>query len=370
MSSTRLTYRRAPYGTEFLGEGASSIVFKSIEVETGKTVALKMSRVSTRVGRPTLQHETRIIRLLKGHASIPCVHAYGQLGHFKYMAMEILGPSVAKQQKKNGARTEVIEPGAQLAGLEHIHSLGILHRDIKHESLLCGLDDSTIKIIDFGLSKPISHGPPNKYDPLKDCKTLVGSPYWASLHSHNGVDLAPRDDLESLAYIALFLLLGHLPWKPRSRLEPRVRSQEIIRLMKSSCSGKGLSSGFPVEFGDLLDYSCSIDFDQLPDYRSFRRLFTALPEAMSDGPLDWSPCDPQTTTCILDEPQLDIPGFDENSDPDDDDYAFAAENSYFEMDISMLERQRERDKDLLPVERELYLDSCTPLIVQVGRESC
>ncbi|PBK84413.1 kinase-like protein [Armillaria gallica] len=185
-----------------------------------------MSRVSKRVKQPTLQHETRILQLLKGHASLPCVHAYGQFEHFEYMAMEILGPRVAEQQKKNGARTSlmlttvILIIDQALAGLEYIHSLGILHRDIKPENLLCTLDDSTIKIIDFGLSKPISHGPPNKYDPLKDRKTLVGSPYWASLRSHNGVDLAPRDVLESLAYITLFLLHGHLPWKPRPHLEP------------------------------------------------------------------------------------------------------------------------------------------------------
>ncbi len=133
---------------------------------------------------------------------------------------------------------------------------------------------------------------------------------------------------------------------------------------------KDLSSGFPVEFGDLLDDSRSLDFDQLPDYRSFRRLFAALDEGISDGPLNWTPWDPQTMICILDDPQLDIPSLDEDSDPDDDDYAFAAEDSYFEMDISIWERQKERDKDLtLPLEREVYLDSCTPLIVQVGRES-
>ncbi len=141
--------------------------------------------------------------------------------------------------------------------------------------------------------------------------------------------------------------------------------------MKSSCSGKELSSGFPVELGDLLDYSRFIDFDQLPDDLSLRRLFAALDEGISDGPLDWTSCDPQTTTCILDDPQLDIPGLDQDSDPDDDDYAFAVEDSYFEMDISIWERQRERDKDLtLPIEQEVYLDSCTPLIVQVGCESC
>ncbi len=122
--------------------------------------------------------------------------------------MEILGPTVAEQQKNHPGtglmlqtviqivdqavreflkcELEITDGDAQLAGLEDIHSHGILHRDIKLENLLCALGHSTIKIIDFGISKPISHAPPNKYDPLKDRKTIVGSPYWASLNSHNG----------------------------------------------------------------------------------------------------------------------------------------------------------------------------------------
>ncbi|PBK65319.1 kinase-like protein [Armillaria solidipes] len=348
-------------------------------LESGRTVALKMSRVSTRVKRPILQHESHILQLLKGHASISAVYAYGP------------NTGIAEQQKKNGPGTglmlktvirimdhvagemrirasEVTEPDTQLAGLEHIHSLGIVNQNIKPENLLYGLDDSTIKIINFEISKPISHGPPSKYDPLKDRKTIMWSLYWASLNSNNGVDLAPREDLESLAYIALFLIRGHFPWKPRPRLESQLRSQEIIWIMKSSCSGKDLSSGFPVEVGDLLDYSCPLDFNQLPDYETSRRIFAGLTEGISDGPLDWSPCDSQTTTCVSDERQLNIPGLDEDDDPDDDDYAFVGENSNFEMDISMWERQREWDEDLsLPIEREVYLDSCTPPIVQVRR---
>ncbi|KAK0436246.1 putative casein kinase-1 hhp1 [Armillaria borealis] len=289
-----------------------------------------MSRVSSRVKRPILQHETRILQLLKGQV-IPVLYAYGQLEHFEYMAMEILGPSVAEQKKKidpgTGLMLKTVISIGSSAGLEHIHSHGILHRNVKPENILCGLDDSTIKIIDFGISKPISHGPPSKYDPLNDRKTIVGSPYWASLNSHNGVCLGPRDDLESLAYIALFFLRGHLPWKPRSGLESQLRSQEIIWLMKSSCSGKYLSSGFPVEFSDLLDYSRSLIFDQLPDYETFRLSFTSFAEGLK-------------------EPRFEIPGEDDVYVTDDADYAFLEEDSYCEWDLDIWERQMERDKDL------------------------
>ena len=82
------------------------------------------------------------------------------------------------------------EARLQLSGLQHIHSLGIVHRDIKPENLLCSLDDeSTIKIIDFGIAKPLSGCRPNKYDPLAERRQIVGSLYWASLNSHNGIGL-------------------------------------------------------------------------------------------------------------------------------------------------------------------------------------
>jgi predicted Ser/Thr protein kinase len=51
------------------------------------------------VKRPTLQHETRVLQYVKGQAAIPTVYGYGQLEHFEYMAMELLGPSIVERQK-------------------------------------------------------------------------------------------------------------------------------------------------------------------------------------------------------------------------------------------------------------------------------
>ncbi len=80
-------------------------MFEATELASEKIKALEISCVSTRVKRPIFQHKTRILQLLKGHDSIPVVDAYGQLEHFEYMAMEILGPSVAEQQQKNNPAT-------------------------------------------------------------------------------------------------------------------------------------------------------------------------------------------------------------------------------------------------------------------------
>jgi predicted Ser/Thr protein kinase len=78
-------------------------VYKVTEEGSGRPVALKKSRVSRTVKRPTLRHEARTLQFLKGHPAIPAVYGYGHLEHFEYMAMEPLGPSVAEQQKDGAA---------------------------------------------------------------------------------------------------------------------------------------------------------------------------------------------------------------------------------------------------------------------------
>jgi hypothetical protein len=179
------------------------------------------------------------------------------------------------------------------------------------------------------------------------------------------VDLAPRDDIESLALVALFLLRGNLPWKPRPRLESQLRSQEIVQLMKLGCSGPILSTGFPNEFGEVLTYSRSLKFDQLPDHGAVRRSFASLAERIGhspdSGPLDWTPCYPQTTNLILDEPEVSIPEEDDDNSHDD-----LGEDSYYGMDIDIWERQGERNKDVtLSAKQEAELDIITLPIVEV-----
>jgi predicted Ser/Thr protein kinase len=51
------------------------------------------------VKRSTLRHETRVLQLLKGQDAIPAVYGYGQLDHFEYISMELLGQSLAELQK-------------------------------------------------------------------------------------------------------------------------------------------------------------------------------------------------------------------------------------------------------------------------------
>ncbi|KAM6494724.1 Protein kinase-like domain containing protein [Amanita muscaria] len=285
------TYRLA----RILGSGTYGLVFKAVEAKSGRTVALKKSRVSQRLNRTIIRYESRILHLLQGHPAIPAIYGYGQLPHFEYLAMELLGPSVKDCATGPVAVITVVRVVLQmLSALEHIHKHGFVHRDIKPENVLSSLTDpSRIVLIDFGISRRIKPAPPTRYDPLKESRYIVGTLHWASLNAHDGIDLGPRDDLESLAYVVFFLLRGNLPWRISGSHNESIKSRmRRIRASKAAASGDKLGASFPTEFGYLLDCGRRLEYDQMPDYAELKRWFTDLNRCVGDmdaeGPLDWS----------------------------------------------------------------------------------
>lgn len=110
--------------------------------------------------------------------------------------------------------------------------------------------------------------------------------------SRHRIALSARDDFESLAYVALDLLRGDLPWGYRPWLEPRKIAMEEVRTSKRSHTAEYLGAGFPPEFSSLLTYSRSLQFNQFPDYDSLTAQFTALGQRLGlrpDSALDWTP---------------------------------------------------------------------------------
>ncbi|EIM89246.1 kinase-like protein, partial [Stereum hirsutum FP-91666 SS1] len=253
-----------------IGKGGFSRVFRGTDMGCGRAVALKKSRCSLVIKKPHLRHESRILQLLQSHPAIPAIYGYAHLPHFEYLAMELLGESVSDLQPdgtKIAPKTVVSVVLQTMSALQHIHKLGIVHRDIKQGNLMCSLNDpSRIKLIDFGISRMFYEGEPKRRDPATKGYKMVGTLDWASLNAHDGIALSARDDFESLAHVALDLLRGDLPWGYRPWLEPRRIAQEEVRASKRSHTAESLGAGFPPEFSSLLTYSRSLRFNQLPDY--------------------------------------------------------------------------------------------------------
>ena len=72
----------------------------------------------------------------------------------------------------------------------------------------------------------------------------------------------------------------------------------------------------------MLTYSHSLKFGQVPEYGVVRRSFASLAEglgySLDSGPLDWTPCYPQTANLILNDLEVSLPNEDDDEDDSED----------------------------------------------------
>jgi casein kinase I family protein HRR25 len=95
-------------------------------------------------------------------------------------------------------------------------------------------------------------------------------------HSDPLSDLNPRDDLESLAFVLLYLLRGNLPWHKLCDAGTALARIPQIRSKMLSWNGTRLAGGYPSVFGELLEYARQLSFDDPIDYERFRAAFDKL----------------------------------------------------------------------------------------------
>ena len=127
-----------------------------------------------------------------------------------------------------------------------------------------GRHANLVYIIDFGLSKEFRDPTTHMHIP---CNTGLGSTRtnnFASVNNHLGIELKRCNDLESLAYILIFLFCGFLPWQG---------SQNDILTLKLEITSHVMFEKLPVEIQSLLQYSQSLSFKAEPNYDQFYYLF-------------------------------------------------------------------------------------------------
>ena len=260
-----------------LGEGAFGDVYLGQAIENNQYVALKVE--PRKIAKPILESEAFLLYSISG-LGIPEVKSFGKVKNYTILVEPLLGKSlfdIFAENHKNMSLEDVCLIGKQVIDrIEWVHSKYIVHRDIKPDNFLIGKKDpNVIYIIDFGLSKKYRSSTTNKHIRFGFTGKLTGTVRFASANALRGGEQSRRDDIESIGYMLVYFMKKRLPWQGVTGAKKMERYLKIYK-MKKNTTPEDLCSGLPPEMTEYMKYAKKLEFEQQPDYKYLRKLFSKM----------------------------------------------------------------------------------------------
>ena len=265
-----------------IGEGSFGKIYLSHNINTGEKFALKLE--NRNITPSLLEQEAYILCYLKGEG-IPFIKSFGISTEFNVLVMELLGKSLEylfeKKNNKFSLKTVCMLGIQMITRLQYIHNKHILHRDIKPDNFIMGLDNNSWKVylIDFGLSKKYRSSRTLKHIKFAEHRKLIGTARYASINALAECEQGRRDDMEALGYVLMYFLKGNLPWQGL-KINRRDDGYRKIYEKKKETTAEELCKGFPKEFCEFVNYTRNLEFEEEPNYDYLRNL---LKKVMKDN---------------------------------------------------------------------------------------
>lgn len=201
---------------ERVGEGGSAVVYRARDLRLARSVAVKVHREAAATPNERARRE-REVRLLidSRHSSIVEILDRGVIadpdGELGYLVLEYFDsadPAAAWFASRD--ERQIAEVGAQVAdALAHLHSQGVLHRDVKPENVLvrsravpAGGAVREAKLSDLGIARSIDDARLTRSD------VLVGTAAYLSPESLGSGEVGPASDVYSLGLVLLEAVSG------------------------------------------------------------------------------------------------------------------------------------------------------------------
>lgn len=206
---------------ELIGSGGMANVYKALCHRLNRYDAVKIMRDETAANtelRRRFRAESQAVAMLS-HPNIVSVYDVSHSDDVEYIVMELIDGITLKQylQKKSVLdSSEVLDFTIQTAkALEHAHSKGIIHRDIKPQNIML-LKDGMIKVADFGIASLENTIEENNGE-------TVGSVHYIAPEQARGEAPDARSDIYSLGIVMYEMLTGKLPYVGNSDVEVAVK---------------------------------------------------------------------------------------------------------------------------------------------------
>lgn len=195
-----------------LGDGAMAKVLLAHDAELGREVAVKLLDEGLAADpsfRARFAREARVAAGLS-HPNVVAVFDVGEAEGRPFIVMELVpGQTLEERLRGEGAlrAVDVLTIARQVcAGLEHAHSNGLVHRDLKPGNLI-ERDDGTVKIADFGIARAVEG------TELTEAGTIIGTAAYLAPEQAEAGTITPATDLFALGVVLYELLTGRQPWK-------------------------------------------------------------------------------------------------------------------------------------------------------------
>ncbi|XP_058129546.1 serine/threonine-protein kinase PAK mbt [Anopheles ziemanni] len=212
-----------------IGEGSTGTVCIATDKSTGRQVAVKQMDLRKQQRRELLFNEVVIMRDYH-HPNIVETYSSFLVNDELWVVMEFL---------EGGALTDIVTHSRMdeeqiatvckqcLKALSYLHSQGVIHRDIKSDSILLA-SDGRVKLSDFGFCAQVSQELPKR-------KSLVGTPYWMSPEVISRLPYGPEVDIWSLGIMVIEMIDGEPPFfnEPPLQAMRRIRDMPPPKLKNS-----------------------------------------------------------------------------------------------------------------------------------------
>ena len=208
-----------------LGVGGTGEIFKVRHIHLNELRVIKIMRPNVAADDQGLQRflqEARTSTMIK-HKNLAMLYDFAQLedGSY-YMVWEFIdGTNIQKWIGSNGPMPSrlTVEISVQaLNGLDHLHSMGLIHRDISPENIMLSQDHHgklLVKVIDFGIAKQLAEGEGGQG--LTQTGMFLGKLKYASPEQagflKEGEHLDPRSDLYSFGIVMYEMIAGRAPFQ-------------------------------------------------------------------------------------------------------------------------------------------------------------
>ncbi len=240
-----------------LGEGGMGAVYKALDKEVERTVALKLIR-------PELASNPAILARFKQelltasqvtHKNVIRIYDIAEAEGVKFITMEFVeGDDLRRILVDNGKlpieRTVEIIRQVCLA-LDAAHSAGIIHRDLKPQNIMEDAKTGRILVMDFGLARTMGG------DGMTQTGALLGTIEYMSPEQSMGKPLDQRSDIFAVGLIFYELLVGKTPFRADTAMASLLR-----RNQERAVPAAELDASVPKALSDIVSKCLERDLEQ------------------------------------------------------------------------------------------------------------